>query len=63
MTANHVVTTKESKFRQYADHLQVVVEGHAAVLDAAPLIAQISNDQVNYDSALIKIKPPLNCPM
>ncbi len=62
MTANHVVTTKESNFRQYADHLQVVVEGHAAVLDAIPLIAQISEDQVNYDSALIKIKPTSQLP-
>jgi S1-C subfamily serine protease len=58
MTANHVVATRESNFRQYANPIQVIVDGHATPFDATPLIAQISDDQVNYDSALIKIKTP-----
>jgi S1-C subfamily serine protease len=55
MTANHVVTTRESRFRQYANNIRVLVEGHATPFDATPLIGQISDEQVNYDSALIKI--------
>jgi S1-C subfamily serine protease len=55
VTANHVVTTRESKFRQYFDHIQVIVGGQATRFNATPIIVQISDDQVNYDSALIKI--------
>ena len=62
MTANHVVTTRDSNFRQYANGLQVMVAGHAASFNATPVIAQISDDQVNYDSALIKIVAPSPLP-
>jgi serine protease Do len=55
MTANHVVTTRESRFRQYAKEIDVAVDGHAVPYKATPLIAEISDDQVNYDSSLIKI--------
>ena len=55
MTANHVITTRDSGFRQYAAQIQVVVDGHGTPFNAVPLIAQISDDQVNYDSAFIKI--------
>lgn len=55
MTANHVVATKESGSRRYAKDIKVSVYGHATPFNATPLIAQISDDQVNYDSALIKI--------
>jgi S1-C subfamily serine protease len=58
MTANHVVTTRESGFRQYAKNIQVTVDGVAAPLNATALAAQVSDDQVNYDSALIKIASP-----
>src|ERR1700693_5466475 len=62
MTANHVVTTRESNYRQYANHIQVLIDGNAAPFDATPLIGQISDDQVNYNSALIKIKTPSALP-
>jgi S1-C subfamily serine protease len=62
MTANHVVTTMESSFRQYANHIQVLVDGHATPFDATPLIGQISDDQVNYDAALVKITAPSPLP-
>jgi S1-C subfamily serine protease len=55
MTANHVVTTRDSNFRQYADHIQVLVDGYTAPFVATPITTQISGDQVNYDSVLIKI--------
>ena len=63
MTVNHVVTTRESRFRQYAGRIQVLVDGHSTPFDATPLVAQISDDQVNYDSALIKITPPDRLPV
>src|SRR5438552_3081690 len=55
MTANHVVTTRDSKFRQYAKSIKVTVFGGTLPYPATPVATQISDDQVNYDSALIKI--------
>jgi S1-C subfamily serine protease len=56
MTANHVVTTRESGFRQYSGNIKVSVNGNDAPYPATPVHAQISDDQVNYDSAIIKIE-------
>ena len=55
MTANHVITTRDSRFRQYASDIKVVVEGGSLPYPATPLTSQVSDDQANYDSALIKI--------
>lgn len=55
ITANHVVTTKESRFTQYANDIKVVVVGRATPYQATPLAIQVSGDQVNYDSAVLKI--------
>jgi S1-C subfamily serine protease len=56
MTANHVVTTRESRFTQYSSDLKVVIEGRGGSYPAAPVAPLVSNDQVNYDSAIIKIE-------
>jgi S1-C subfamily serine protease len=57
MTANHVVTTRESRFRQYASNIKVAVirSGQVSPYPARPVNAAISEDQVNYDSAVLKI--------
>ena len=57
MTANHVITTKESRFRQYATDIKVLVfrNGKATPYPATPVSAQVSDDQANYDSAVLKI--------
>lgn len=55
MTANHVATTRESGFRQYAGDIRVLVNGNTTPYQATPLSAQVSDDQVNYDSAILKI--------
>lgn len=60
-TANHVVTTRESNFRQYATPIQVQIFGNPYPFGAEPLTA-ISDDQVNYDSALIKVTAPTQLP-
>jgi S1-C subfamily serine protease len=56
MTANHVVTTRDSRFRQYATGITVSVAGQAQPYDAHPLTATPSGEAINYDSAVIKIK-------
>ena len=56
VTANQVVTTEDSKFRQYASSIKVTVEGHPVPYDATPVSAQVSEDQVNFDTAAIKIQ-------
>lgn len=55
-TANHVVATKESKFREYAADIVVVIGDKPC--PATPLVPVISDDQVNYDYALFKIAAP-----
>jgi S1-C subfamily serine protease len=55
LTANHVVTTRESSFRQYASDIKVVVYGKPRPYLATPASAQVSDEQVNYDSAVLKI--------
>jgi S1-C subfamily serine protease len=56
MTANHVVTTRESHFRQYATDIKVFVDGKALPYPATPTTDRISDSQVNYDSAVLKIE-------
>jgi S1-C subfamily serine protease len=56
MTANHVITTRKSKFREYASDITVTVVGNPALYSATPVIPVVSADQTNYDSALLKIK-------
>jgi len=55
MTANHVITTRDSKFREYAADIKVAVFGKPGLYQAKPINAQVSDDQANYDSAIIKI--------
>jgi V8-like Glu-specific endopeptidase len=55
MTANHVVTTRDSQHREYAGEINVFVDREQMPYKAKPLVQKISDDQVNYDSALIKI--------
>jgi|GEM_PF-4564654 len=57
VTANHVVTTPESNFRKYAPNLGAVVikDGVARLYHAAPISTDISDDQVNFDTALLKV--------
>ena len=57
ITANHVITTQESSFRQYLPNItvRIVRNGIANIVPAVPISAQISDDQVNFDSARIKI--------
>lgn len=56
MTANHVITTPESRFRQYAGNIKVFVQDHPAPFDAKSINSFPSEDQVNYDSGVVKIK-------
>jgi len=56
ITANHVVASRESDFRKYADNITVLVEGNPTPYPATPVSAQISDDQVSYDSAIMKIE-------
>lgn len=62
-TANHVVTTRDSKFRQYGSSIRVRIDGNPQLFDAAPTTPVISDDQVNYDSAMIKINFPADLPV
>jgi S1-C subfamily serine protease len=58
MTANHVVATRESRLRQYVGGtIKVLVtrNGQATAYTATPLNAEVSEDQANYDSAVLKI--------
>ncbi len=55
MTANHVVTTRDSHFKQYASDIEVTVAGHALPYKAQPLMEAPSDESINYDSALVKI--------
>jgi S1-C subfamily serine protease len=55
ITANHVVATRESNFRQYAGGITVLVDGNPTPYPATPLSAQVSDDQVSSDSAILKI--------
>src|SRR5579862_2986512 len=61
-TANHVVTTRDSSFRQYGSPIQVVIEGHSVPFNASPVSPSISDDQVNFDAASIKINVPSDLP-
>lgn len=56
MTANHVVTTPESKRKGYASNIKVVVPGKPTPYPADPVATTVSDDQANYDSAIIRIK-------
>src|SRR5229473_3209585 len=42
MTANHVVTTRESGFRQYAKDIKIAVYGGSLTYPAMPVVPQIS---------------------
>ncbi len=53
ITANHVVATKESRFKTYAAGIEVITaQGR---FPATPFATIISEDQANYDFALLKI--------
>lgn len=56
-TANHVVTTRDSHFREYYSGLTVVVfTGNTfKAYSAVPILSPISADQANYDFAFLKI--------
>lgn len=56
MTANHVVTTRDSHFRRYATEINIFVDGDQAPYKAVPMIAQVSDEQASYDSAMVKIQ-------
>jgi len=58
VTANHVVTTRESRFREYASNLlvRIVRNGEAKIYPASPIEPQVSDAQVNFDSARLKIE-------
>jgi hypothetical protein len=55
VTANHVVTTRESAFKKYADDIKVVVNGAQNPYPATPVTTEVSDEQVNYDSAVLRI--------
>jgi len=57
VTANHVVATRESGLRKYADNLmvRVVRNGIPKIYPATPVESEISDNQVNFDSAILKI--------
>jgi Trypsin-like peptidase domain len=57
VTANHVVATRESKFREYAKNIvvRIVRKNVAAIYPATPIEPQISDDQVNFDTARLKV--------
>jgi len=56
MTANHVVTTRQSMFKEYARDVKVAVFGKPTPYPARLVSARVSDDQVNYDSAVIRIE-------
>jgi len=58
VTANHVVTTRESGFKQYAEGLRVRVEINGAVTmyPAILIDAPVADEQTNFDSARLKIE-------
>jgi S1-C subfamily serine protease len=58
VTANHVVATRDSHYREYAGQIMVLVfrKGIATPYPATPIAAQISADQVNYDFVKLKIE-------
>lgn len=56
MTANHVVATRESQFRQYARDIEVLASGKTKPYKASPLASSPSDDSVNFDSAVVKIE-------
>ena len=57
ITANHVITTRESKFKEYASNIQVRVvhNGVATIYPATPIEPSVSDDQRNFDFAKLKI--------
>jgi S1-C subfamily serine protease len=55
MTANHVVATRESSFKEYAGNIAVAVFGKPTPYPATPISARVSDDQANYDSAAVRI--------
>ncbi|MCU1270603.1 MAG: serine protease [Acidobacteriaceae bacterium] len=55
-TANHVVTTRGSRFRQYASHIEVFVAGRTQPYDAMPLSKTPSDEDINYDSTHVKVE-------
>jgi S1-C subfamily serine protease len=54
-TANHVVTTRASNFKRYATDIKVFVSGKTNPYVATAIVDQVSDDQVNYDAATLKI--------
>lgn len=55
LTANHVVTTPKSKLREYTNGITVSVCGQTDRYEAAPVPRVVSDDQVNFDSAVLKV--------
>lgn len=55
ITANHVVATRESGFREYSPNVSVLVSGREKPYPAKYVADRISEDQRNYDFALLKI--------
>jgi S1-C subfamily serine protease len=55
VTANHAVTTRDSGFRQYVKDIQVLVKGTDAPYKAHPVARKPSEDDINFDSAVIRI--------
>ena len=55
MTANHVVTTRESLFNKYASRIEVAIAGQSQPYQARPVTDNPSAEAVNSDSAVIKI--------
>ena len=57
VTANHVVATRDSHFKQYASNIKVAIfhNGLPTFNLATPVAPQISDDQVNFDYAKLKI--------
>jgi S1-C subfamily serine protease len=56
-TANHVVTTRDSHYTQYAKSIKAIVfrNGRFTPFDATPIDVTVSADQVNFDYARLKI--------
>lgn len=55
ITANHVITTRESGYRQYAAHVTVFVPGKPSPYSAQTINTAPSEDQTNHDAAVVKI--------
>jgi S1-C subfamily serine protease len=55
-TANHVISTPQSGFKEYAQNISVLVDGNPSPYATAPAADVTPDDRVNYDSAFLKIE-------